>query len=89
MTLIELLVVLALLGVVAVLVAPAIPVSRASPEAAISELRAEVRRAAVRDGRVTTRRLPLGGRTLHVTAHPDGRVLLDSLPLSTPGSESP
>lgn len=82
MTLVELLVVLAILGVAAVVVVPAIPGIRTSPEAAFAELRAEVRRTAVRDGRVTSRRLPSGGHTLLVTAHPDGRVLIDSIPRS-------
>jgi prepilin-type N-terminal cleavage/methylation domain-containing protein len=89
MTLVELLVVLALLGVVAVLVAPAIPQSRTSPEAVFDALRAEARREAVRDGRSITKRLSRGERTLLITAHPDGRVLVDSVPRSLPALPGP
>jgi prepilin-type N-terminal cleavage/methylation domain-containing protein len=80
-TLLELLVVLAILGIAAGVTGLSFGRGEATPAADSVEARiAEARREAVRSGKSVTVNVSRGGDdVLAATAHPDGRVVADSV----------
>lgn len=79
-TLVELLVVLAILGVVAGVTGLAFrPVSDTSRVDAVAAQVATARREAIRTGRSVTVMVSRGDDVFAATAHPDGRVVADTV----------
>jgi prepilin-type N-terminal cleavage/methylation domain-containing protein len=86
-TLVELLVVLAVLGIIAGVTGLTFgrALHRTSPNASDAVI-ADARRQALRSGRSVTVAISRGDTQLAATAHPDGRVVADSLLAIDPSS---
>jgi prepilin-type N-terminal cleavage/methylation domain-containing protein len=90
-TLIELLVVLALIGITSGVAAVAVRRLNALPDATDAALDqiAAARHEAIEHGRDVSIAVTLGDRLHAVTAHADGRVVADSVPLLDPMAGRP
>lgn len=90
-TLIELLVVLALLGIMSGVAAVAVRRLNVPPDAndVALERIAAARHEAIAHGRDVSITVTLGERVHAVTAHPDGRVIADSVPTLDPMAGRP